>query len=485
MSRPVPAGSGRVRLTAPRPCTVRVGSRFRRAERRELTVAERRDGGSIRTIGLPVLRVFADHPAGRTPVFRLGGGPGLTNLRFGVPPGLASHDVVLVGYRGVDGAVRLDSPEVARALRTDDILSPSARRTVARGARAAAQRLQAAGIDLAGYTVAEAVADLEDARAALGYDTVDLLGESYGTRLALLYAQIHPERVHRSVLLGVNPPGRFIWDPATVDAQLADWGRLWADSGSDRDEDLAGAIRRGVERLPRSWYGRRTDVGKAKILTFALLFQRRTGLVAIDTWQAAARGDPSGVALLATAYDLVVPRLFTWGDFLAKAYSTDYSPDVDYAATLDPPGAALGSPLSLLFFGGGPSWPPTPVSDNLRRLDDCPVETLLVSGALDLSTPPELARREALPHLPRGSHVVLPNTSHVDDMWALQPDATTRLVAGFLDGGKVDAHFDATTPALTPALQLPKLARFATGGIVAAAGAALAAGLRQWRTHRG
>jgi hypothetical protein len=142
---------------------------------------------------------------------------------------------------------------------------------------------------------------------------------------------------------------------------------------------------RALERLPRRWLGARIDPGKARIVTLLLLFQRRNGLMAIDAWEAAARGDPAGVAVLSLAYDVFVPRSFTWGDFLAKAFSVDLDVERHYRASLDPPAAVLGSPLSLLFFAGGPSWPPTTVADELRHLRTCEVESLLVSGALDIA----------------------------------------------------------------------------------------------------
>ena len=473
MTRPLTEGRSPRLLTGMQPCSVELGGRSRRAERGELVVPERRDCVSARRIRLPVVRVLADRPQGRAPVFRLGGGSGLSNMRFGCPPALAAHDVILVGYRGVDGSVRLDSPEVAAALRAGngDLLGAPSRRRVAQAAAAATRRLRDRGVDVAGYTVAESLADLDDARTALGYARIDLLSESYGTRLALLYAQTYPERVHRSVLLGVNPPGRFIWDPMVADAQLVDWGQLRAGSGRPgRDRDLAAVIRAGIGRVPSRWLGLRLDLGKAKILTFAMLFQRRTGLVAIDDWQAAAGGDPSGVALLCLLYDLMVPRLFTWGDFLAKAYSTDYDPDADYPARLDPPGTALGSPLSVLF-GGGPGWPPALAPQPFQQLHRCGVESLLISGELDVSTPPQHAHDQALPHLPRGSHVIIPNASHVEDMWGLQPQATTRLVARFLATGNVAAHFGAAIPPLKPALRLPTAARLAASGLLAATGA--------------
>ena len=70
-----------------------------------------------RLIALPVTRIRARsaHPA--EPIFRLEGGPGITNMTFAKASRFADdHDVVLVGYRGVDGSVGLDCPEVASAL---------------------------------------------------------------------------------------------------------------------------------------------------------------------------------------------------------------------------------------------------------------------------------------------------------------------------------------------------------------------------------
>ena len=76
-----------------------------------------------------------------------------------------------------------------------------------------AARLQGDGVDLDGYSLPERVDDLEAARRALGYGPIDLLSESAGTRTAMIYAWRHPKSIHRSVLVGVNPPGDFLWYP--------------------------------------------------------------------------------------------------------------------------------------------------------------------------------------------------------------------------------------------------------------------------------
>jgi len=425
---------------------LRVGGRRLRVERGTLVVPERRSGGDARLIDLPVVRIPGERPGGE-PILRLGGGPGMTNLRFRPPAALAHHDVLLIGYRGVDGSRVLRCPEVARALHGvgRNLLSPASRVNLARAAAAGAQRLEQGGFDLAGYTISEMVADLEDARAALGYERISMLSESYGTRVALLYTQHHPERVHRSAMLGVNPPGHFVWDPFTVDQQLADFMELTQSSRARRAGrgELLEAIADVLATLPRRWRGIWVDPGKVKVLTFVLLFQRRTARLVIDAYERARAGDLAGLALLSLTCDLVLPRLFVWGDFMAKAVSADFQPRRDYAAELDPPGATLGSPLSLLFFGGGASWPVHRIPDEDRRVAPSAVETLLVGGALDVSTPAEVAARDVLPHLANGRQVVAPGTGHVDDLWRLQRRALERMLRRFFDQGIVDVAFDA------------------------------------------
>src|SRR5690606_17946040 len=121
--------------------------------------------------------------------------------------------------RGVDGSVRLDCPEVVSVLRrADDFLAPTALRAYGDALGACALRLTFEGVDVAQYGMVQQVDDLEAARVALGYGPVNLLSHSAGTRAALVYAWRHPESIHRSVMLAVNPPGRFLMDAQVTDA---------------------------------------------------------------------------------------------------------------------------------------------------------------------------------------------------------------------------------------------------------------------------
>jgi pimeloyl-ACP methyl ester carboxylesterase len=64
--------------------------------------------------------------------------------------------------------------------------------------------------DLTLYTTNIAMDDLDDVRAALHYEQIDLYGGSYGTRAALVYLRRHPKHVRAVVLHGVAPTNQFM-----------------------------------------------------------------------------------------------------------------------------------------------------------------------------------------------------------------------------------------------------------------------------------
>ncbi|HWO61957.1 MAG TPA: hypothetical protein VNO31_18215, partial [Umezawaea sp.] len=78
-----------------------------------------------------------------------------------------------------------------------------------------------------------------------------------------------------------------------------------------------------------------------------------------------------------------------------------------------------------------------------RTMRPSDVETLLVSGAVDFSTPSQLATEELLPSLSRGQQVVLPGLGHTNDFWEHRPEASEHLLTTFYDTGAVDgSKFD-------------------------------------------
>jgi pimeloyl-ACP methyl ester carboxylesterase len=64
--------------------------------------------------------------------------------------------------------------------------------------------------DLKLYTTTIAMDDIDDARGALGYDRINLIGGSYGTRAALTYLKRHPQHVRTATLQGISPTNQFM-----------------------------------------------------------------------------------------------------------------------------------------------------------------------------------------------------------------------------------------------------------------------------------
>src|SRR5215217_8009926 len=62
-----------------------------------------------------------------------------------------------------------------------------------------------ANADLKLYTTTIAMDDMDEVRAALGYEQINLFGGSYGTRAALTYLKRYPKRVRTATLQGVSP----------------------------------------------------------------------------------------------------------------------------------------------------------------------------------------------------------------------------------------------------------------------------------------
>src|SRR5918999_141119 len=80
--------------------------------------------------------------------------------------------------------------------------------------------------DLTLYTTPLAVADIDDIRAALGYDKINLFGGSYGTRAATVYLRRHPKHVRSMMLQGVSLRSQYLPRDYARDAERALQGIL-------------------------------------------------------------------------------------------------------------------------------------------------------------------------------------------------------------------------------------------------------------------
>jgi pimeloyl-ACP methyl ester carboxylesterase len=452
-----------------------------------LVVRENRHDPHSRLIALPVTRIHAHASRAGAPIFRLQGGPGLTNMDFpDAKRFTARHDVVLVGYRGVDGSSRLDCPEVSSSLEhSRDLLSSASLASEASAYSACAKRLQDKGVDLAGYSLAERADDLELARKRLGYGPVDLVSESAGTRTAMIYAWRYPQSIHRSVMISANPPGHYLFDAKTTAEQIRRYAALCAQASDcrRRTHDLAASIHSAYENIPRRFWFLPIKKGNVRLTGFFGLNNNTAdggGPLAaprtIDTLLSIDDGSSGGAWLFSTFAGIALPQGQVWGD-VAAVGRTDAAYGKRLFATGADRGSLIGSPGTEVLWAGGrllDAWPANPDENEYAHVRDSNVETLLVGGRLDFAAPPQNATRQLLTHLPNGHQVVLPNLGHADDFWAYEPDASTRLIDGFLETGRVDtSRYTVNRIDFTPSITHARIAEIVVGVFLGLAGLAV------------
>lgn len=441
----VPEGAQDGELVGMGPCSYESDGMEYAADCGTLVVRENRSEPDSRLIALPVIRLRALGDSPTESIFWLAGGPGDSNLHSPNPTGLVEdHDIVMVGYRGVDGSVVLECPEMAQAVTGvgDNLLSKVSIANFGDAMTQCAQRLQTEEVDLDGYSILEVVEDMEAARTALGYERVNLLSASYGTRVAMIYAWMYPDSLNRSIMISVNPPGHFVWEPDILDAQIAYDAKLCAQDPecSARTDDLAETMRNISHNMPKRWLLIPIDPGKVRFITPFLLFHRGTAAIVFDAYISAEEGDPSGLALMSLVYNFIAPSLTTWGEWAAIG-SIDYDPTRDWITDMNPSNSILGSPTSMMIGAAAQQsggWPVAPMPDEFRSVQPTEVETLLVGGSIDYSTPSQFATVELLPALSNGEQVILSEFGHFSDVWGFQPEATRHLVTTFYDTGVVD-----------------------------------------------
>ena len=160
-------------------------------------------------IELFVARIESAAPNPAADAFTLiNGGPGAasTELYVDLAPVFEAirreRDIVLIDQRGTGRSTALRCPELEDAAqhlssRTSDTAQID---TFTR------ECLDNLTHDPRFFTTTQAVADLDDLRAALDYDALTLYGVSYGTRVVQHYARRHPERTRALIIDGVLPP---------------------------------------------------------------------------------------------------------------------------------------------------------------------------------------------------------------------------------------------------------------------------------------
>jgi pimeloyl-ACP methyl ester carboxylesterase len=165
-----------------------------------LTVPLDRGGAVAGTVTLKVERLQAVATPSQSAVVALAGGPGqaaiplASDTATAIAPALGGRDLVMFDQRGTGAS----GPLACRALEGEGGIA-----TIGEAFERCALQIGAAR---GSYTTVESVGDIEALRQAMGYQKLVLFGVSYGTKVALRYAERYPQNVEALLLDSVVPP---------------------------------------------------------------------------------------------------------------------------------------------------------------------------------------------------------------------------------------------------------------------------------------
>ena len=395
-----------------------------------LDVFENREARAGRRIRLRIAVLPARDTSSRTdPIFIIVGGPGQSAVDNAASyaalfaPLRAERAMVFVDQRGTGGSnplpcdlysshpsgplgdfLPLDAVKACRTVLTHDA-------------------------DLRFYSSALAADDLDDVRAALGYEQINIEAASYGTRVALLYLRRHSVHVRSAVLRSVSPPWvrqplHFAEDAQAAFDSLAAacraepachmafprfkeeiesvLARLGAGGGTVK---LAGADSSKPSRsilLSRGAFAE-----KVRLMLYAPEVSRFLPLLL----HRAASGDFVPFAELAEEMGEQIAHLASIGMYLSVTCPEDVAQITPAEAANTWPRTFLGDYRVQQQRAACALWPSGPLPPDFVApiRSDAPV--LLISSTTDPITPPRWAD-EVARSLVNSRHVLVPNAGH-------------------------------------------------------------------------
>jgi pimeloyl-ACP methyl ester carboxylesterase len=452
-STPVPVRRlGRIAFT---PCTLapQFGAASVEAQCGTLSVAENPALPGGRRIALNIAWVPADEEADvlPDPVFMLAGGPGQAatdsypQVAAAFRDVLKKRNVILVDQRGTGHSNPLACKDDAG---TPDDADASADADAARRFAERCRALLSKKADLRFYTTTDAIRDLDDVRKAIGAAQVNLVGISYGTRVAQQYAMRYPHSTRTIVLDSVAPNTLYLGNEfagnleAALDLQFGQCGKTPACAkalGNPRSRlDALMAKLRSDPPLVRY-----RDASSGEIREERLLPAHVAGLMRMYAYtplassllplqlNEAANGRYEGLMALSKMLGSAMSEQMTFGMQLSVICSEDAA---GFKADPAAAGTLLGNQFSEYLGAQCQAWPKGAMPADFHAPLATKVPALLMSGEFDPVTPPRYGDA-VVKTLANGRHLLARGQGHN----VIGAGCMPKLVAQFIDSADAKA----------------------------------------------
>lgn len=390
------------------------------------------DKGS-KVIDIPVIRIKTNSKDPGAPIFILNDGPGLSNFAKIMPTWLAAnHDVIIVGYRGVDGSVNLNIPELNKLSLNPNFLSNDNLKLVGKSLENGFKKLEdSLDIDLNQYNIVNIAYDVESARQAFQYQKLNLFAIGFGARIAQVYSSISPNSVFRIML--ERPKSRYSIssEPKLIESILS-----FYDEESYKVNNNIGFsdnIKKVLDKLPQTFENHVFDKDKIIYATYKSLETSKGAALINEAFQSAGKGDYAGLIYLEELYENIYPT-FNLGDYALKYLTLEYNEKENYSNKLSYNSEfALGSPLNKFIYGGiqNTDLKIAVLDTNISNPTNLVGECLIIITNLDLNSNYELAEFELKPKY-SGAYSIILSDYAPQDLYQHNLVAYSNLISDFL-----------------------------------------------------
>lgn len=381
------------------------------------------------------------------PVFFFAGGPGqaATETWVMIRPVLnqirKTRDIVMIDQRGTGKSNKLACP----AEPIDDLNQEVDLNLVREETEKCLAGLDG---DPRYYTTTIAMADYNQVRAAMGYDKINIMGVSYGTRAAQVYLRGYPETVRTVTLDSVVPMQLALGQDHSImlDKSVA---AVFADCAND---DTCSTLFPGhAEELNQLFAQLRKEpqeititnpvTGQAEkillnadVLAVAIRFlsysSESQALLPLLVHEALTTGDPSRLAVQAILMMSNLNEMLAKGMELSVVCNEDY-PYMDMAA--DYSDTLMGNLFLQVIDAQCKVWPQVTVPAGFHEPVQSDLPVLLMSGARDPVTPPEYAALSAAT-FSNSLNLVARGQAHS----VMSNDCLKKVTTAFIESGSVE-----------------------------------------------
>ena len=450
---------GSIRFT---PCTLAKGTESLMAYCSTLQVPENHDAPDGRKITLAISWLPASGEAEPDPIFMLAGGPGqaargsLPMVAGAFTEARKKRHLILLDQRGTGDSSPLKcvNEKGDSAVVEDEDYSADA--AVAFAERCAAQYV--GKVDVAQFSSSDAIRDLDAVRSALGAEQINLIGISYGTRMAQLYGKRYPKHTRTITIDGIAPLETVLGQEharnleSSLDLQFAQCAKDKAcreKLGDPRAQlnTLLATLAKGPvpvhyrDAITGEWKDGQFSSGHLAMLTRLLAYQPQAASLLPLQFAEANQGRVDALMALSEMVTRDISDQIMHGMQLSVMCGED-APDL----VVDPEDGKrlLGTGLVDLLKAQCAVWPhkTRPADFRTPLKGDLPV--LILSGEFDPVTPPRYGDMVAK-HLPNSKHIIAKGQGHN----VLPVGCMPRLFAKFLESADAKNLDDACIKTLT------------------------------------